>query len=133
MKRKGIDASAEQLLHLRNIKIIEQIGNNVKRLINAVVIILLAYWFFDAVKAYAGKESYADVNVIFNLLAKIEAKIWVPYVVGISSFIYGIREMKLRKKKTKYLSSRITKLEKLLDENRSSSGLNHFGETNEGD
>ncbi len=133
MNKKVTDTSEEQLRHLRNIKIIEQIGNNVKRLINAVITISLGYWFFDAVKAYAGKASYADVNVAFNLLATIKATIWVPYAVGISSFVYGIREMKLRKKKTKYLSSRIAKLEKLLDENRSSSGLNHFGETNEGD
>lgn len=91
---------------------------------------LIAYFGFDAFKAFAGETtalSFAS-SLIFKTFLDIK------YVFSISigglGFILYWRERKLKRRAIRRLSTRIKELELHIDPNRSSSKLNPDGTTN---
>lgn len=78
---------------------------------------------------FAGGESTADIDILYQLATDLSADKWVAYILGGGGIIYGIRKRKLRKEYIERMSGRIESLEKRVDPGRSSSGLPETGDT----
>ncbi|WP_022949551.1 hypothetical protein [Methylohalobius crimeensis] len=101
-----------------------------------IIVLLLRYGFFLglayigylSLKELAGKATIADIA--FTFLGKQAVSNWGYNLALFVSIIWALTERKLRLRKTKYLSERPKNLEKQIDPNRTSSGLQPTGETN---
>ena len=94
-------------------------------------IFLCAYYFFDAIKVFAGKDTNA--NVLLDLISNMKFDKWIGYVFGFGGLIYGaIRNMQLKKTRKSH-SNHIRELEKIIDPERQKSRLNQYGETHDDD
>lgn len=100
----------------------------IRAVIQGVVWISLAYLGVQAISHLAGKSTAA--NFAFSYFTSADSNYGLPWVVAFISVIYGLAERRLRMRKTKYFSNRITKLEKQFDVNRTSSELLTDGQTN---
>jgi hypothetical protein len=113
----------------RNIALISSVASIIKTFFWASATFGIFYFGFDALKAFAGEFSTADLNFI----ASGEVNKWVPVLISIliggPGFAYGWRQRKLRKKYIDRYTERIKILEKYIDPDRSSSGLTSTGET----
>jgi len=85
----------------------------------------------DAVKSFAGKQSFADLR--FGILADIRFVYTVSMAVGAAGAGLYLRERKLHRKTRERLATRITTLEKGIDPARTSSLLTSLGQTRQED
>lgn len=94
------------------------------------VALLIAKEFFDAIKAFAGKETFTSFLVtIFGELG-LNGSITISIALSGFSVVWALGERSLRHRKVRYLQDRIVSLERELDPDRSSSGLTTSGRTN---
>lgn len=105
----------------------------VKKIIGVSPYIIVGYLFFDTLKAFAGRNSFADINILTQFLVNLKVNEWFAWIIAGGSTIFGLRERRLRKNKVGYLTDRIHELEQNLDPSRSSSELTKTGETKKGD
>ena len=89
------------------------------------------YWFTDAIKAFAGNET--DANILMDILFDLRANQWIGFIFGGGGLIYGAIRNKQLKNTRKTMGDHIRKLEKKFDPERESSRLNKYGETHEDD
>jgi hypothetical protein len=116
---------AQASLFLRNITKI------IGYLIRYGCISACAYYLFDALKTFSGKETSA--NFLFNFLINIKFDKWIGYLFGLGGMIYGsVRNMQLKKTRQAH-SDHIRELETKLDPDRQKSRLNQYGETHDDD
>ncbi len=80
-----------------------------------------------AIIALAGEETTA--NFAFSYFTGADSTYGIPWLAASVGVAYGYGERRLRQRKTRHFQSRITKLEQLIDKNRSSSGLATDGQT----
>lgn len=90
---------------------------------------LMVCFFFasESIKALAGNDTTA--NFAFSYFTSSESTYGIPWLAAVAGFIYGYGERRLRQRKTRHFQGRITKLESIIDKNRSSSGLATDGQT----
>lgn len=108
--------------------------------VKSVMWVFIALSMVLVVEALAGKNTSAtlnltldtDANVYVELLSRIDSAKYA-WLLAIAGILYGLFERELRRRKTAYLQGRITKLEKMIDPQRESSGLTPRGETSEED
>lgn len=116
-------------------RLISQVIDGVSRLARAAVyggvVVCVAYYARDAVIAFAGKHT--DANLAFSALANLQADRWFAYFFGASGVGYGLRERKLRRETTARLTTRPEALELRLHPGRTSSGLTPNGKTRQED
>lgn len=117
-------------------------GKPVNTLIRCTAWVFVAYFFApylpdlsNALTAFAGKETKADIRVEgeFNNGGATETKDdstteILLLLVALGSVGYGRRQRKLKGDVTERLTKRITELEMMIDNNRSSSGLTSRGD-----
>lgn len=138
-KNNKRDLNPDQRLHLY-LYVVDRVTSIVMLIVKSVMWVLIALSMVLVAEALAGKNTSAtlnltldtDANVYIELLSRINSAkyAWLLAIVGI---LYGLIERELRRRKTAYLQGRITKLEKILNPQRESSGLTPRGETNEED
>ena len=97
----------------------------------ATVLVLIAYFGTDALKAFAGKVSVGSFMLSFAGLLNLTVKVSIA-ISGVSLAGWGI-EIARHRATVKRLSRRNKKLEKQIDENRTSSGLRKNGTTRKED
>jgi len=85
----------------------------------------------DALKAFAGKQSFADLR--FGIFADIRIVYTVSMAVGAAGAGLYLRERRLHRKTRERLGTRITMLEKQIDPARTSSLLTSLGLTRQED
>ena len=90
-----------------------------------------AWVLSDALKAFAGKQSVANLN--FGLFADIRFAYTISMAVGATGAGLYLRERGLHRKTRERLAARNTDLEKILDPNRASSLLTSLGLTRQED
>jgi hypothetical protein len=89
------------------------------------------YWFFDAVRSFAGLETNA--NILIKLVLGMKIDKWIAYIFGGGACAYGaIRNQQLKQTRKRH-SEHIRDLEQRLDPDRQKSRLNKYGETHEDD
>lgn len=109
-------------------KVVDSVTMLVHALIRYGGVALPFYFMYRAAEVLAGKTTTADIGLkMFGSLTITET---VGYGLGLAGTLYGLKERKLRRDKTKYLQDRIQKLEKQMDPKRSSSRLTARGTTN---
>ncbi|MEJ2228086.1 MAG: hypothetical protein P8Y67_07595, partial [Alphaproteobacteria bacterium] len=87
----------------------------------------LAYCGYLSITALAGKFTSAEFLV--NILAKENISVTLAWSIGAIGLIYGYIQRTLRKNTVERLQSRIVKLERHIDDRRSSSKLTPRGDT----
>lgn len=97
-----------------------------KEIIKAVTYLGIAVLCYLSISVLAGKKTEAA----FLLGYFGESNHSLPWIGMVISVVYALFERRLRKRKTEYLQSRNTELEKLIDPQRSTSGLLSTGESN---
>jgi hypothetical protein len=91
----------------------------------------MVYCFFDAIKAFSGETTAA--NILIRLVADLKINQWLGYLLGGGGLIYGGIRTRQLKRTRKDHADYIRQLELLRDPKRQSSRLNPLGETNEND
>ncbi|HXQ52880.1 MAG TPA: hypothetical protein VN802_17440 [Stellaceae bacterium] len=89
------------------------------------------YWVHVVLLAYAGTSTFANVAISFVTDFKLDRVL--AYGFGAGGVGYGLRQRKLRRKNIERLAPRAAMLEKIIDPNRTSSGLTPQGTTQPGD
>lgn len=89
---------------------------------------VLGYFALGAIQALAGVETSADIAI--QVLANIDISVYIAWGGSLAFFLLMLRERRLRKKLIKRYHPEQVEAELKIDENRSSSGLTHDGETN---
>ena len=87
----------------------------------------VAYYLKDALIAFAGKHT--DANLVFSVLANLQADRWFAYLFGIVGGGYGLAERSLKRRTIRRLTARTAELELRLDPNRTTSQLTPRGTT----
>lgn len=88
------------------------VADVVKALIAGAVVVLGLYFISDTIKAFAGKESQAAVDIPIDGIAS-----WVTtFLFG----VWGVFQHRVRKSETERFTSRIRELELRIDPGRSS-------------
>jgi hypothetical protein len=108
---------------------------NVTKILGNIVrwgaICFCVYWFMDSIKAFAGKET--DANILMDIILSLRANHWIGFVFGGGGLVYGGIRNKQLKNTRETMGDHIRKLEKEIDPNRQNSRLNKYGETHEDD
>lgn len=134
---KSLTAAQRFQLYLH---IVDRSTSIIMLAIKAAIVFGFLFAIVSVFEAIAGKATTADINLSLNADANIFVQLFsrlgsskFAWAVAIAGIVYGLSERELRRRKTAYLQGRITKLEKMLDSNRESSGLTERGETSLGD
>lgn len=99
---------------------------------------LIMYFIYLSIDALAGKFTMADIKVVTGLVTErpnSKSTNWWPFfgiagcIVGILGLIYGWGQRKLRQSYIEHRPDRYEKLEKIIDQKRSSSLLTSKGDT----
>lgn len=89
--------------------------------------ILCFYFGSQSIASLAGNTTTA--NVAISYFTGADSTYGLPWIAAIVGLGYGLAQRKLRQQKTRHFQDRITKLESIIDKNRSSSGLTTDGQT----
>ncbi len=115
----------------RRFRLISQAIDGVLKLGRTVVVggvvVWVAYYLKDALIAFAGKHT--DANLVFSVLANLQADRWFAYLFGVVGGGYGLAERGLKRRTTRRLTARTAELELRLDPTRTSSQLTPRGTT----
>lgn len=109
------------------------ISTSLRTLIISAASCFIIYWMADALKAFAGKESLADLNFFVGALADMKLRIGATIALTGSGWAYGLKQRQLRRNTVERLATRITELETKNDPNRSSSQITRRGTTRKED
>jgi hypothetical protein len=90
-------------------------------------LVAIAYFGASGVSALAGTSTDAKIGV--NFLADVRVSSVVSWLVASGGVGYGLRQRQLRRQTVERLGNRVPKLERSIDERRSSSGLSPTGST----
>lgn len=93
--------------------------------------VAIAYFLADAVKELAGKTTLA--HILFGLMGGVSLESKVSWGIAAVCFVWASIERHLRRHKTKYLTERLRKIEKMIDPGRTTSHLTPYGDTNPND
>ena len=107
------------------------IGSFVHVLIPWVAAVLIANYFYRSVSSLAGQYTFAQIGIRF--LGDFRISEGLAYLFGAGGIFYGIQRHRLQQDIVERTAKRIADLEKLLDQQRSSSRLTPRGTTRPGD
>lgn len=90
--------------------------------------VAMAYYAKEAIEALAGKTTL--VNAVVGFLGQQSIGGIIQKTVMLVAIVWAMTERRERRRKTRYFSSRLQKLEIELDKKRTSSGILPDGTTN---
>ena len=94
----------------------------------ATAVVILGWCTRDVLIAFAGQSTKADV--IVQLIADFRLAVVLPWLLAAGGVGYGVRQKQLKEKAVQRLTRRPHELEKIIDPERTSSGLTPRGRTN---
>jgi len=124
VKKARGEKEAEARLRLQ-VKIIDLLSTVVVYGSKYGALALIFYWMTDALKAFAGQQTIADLA--FKFLADIKMPQWLAYVFGVGGIGWAYAERKLRQRTVAHMASSKEEAEKRLDPGRTSSNLTARG------
>ena len=101
------------------------------RVTKTIIILGSFYFVFLMINSLAGQTTIA--NIFLAIIADINYKDSIFLILGLSGWIFGIFQMKLRRKDIKRLSEKNDRLEKIVNPNKTSSYITTEGRTNKED
>jgi hypothetical protein len=127
-KNKSKETLQAEITFLKRGGIAEQVGTVIQAMLKWSALAFAFWCFKEAVIAYAGKTS--EANVIVSFLGTMEISNAIAWIFGAGGVAYGYKQRNLKAETVERLQSRIKELEKKFDSRRSSSQLTTKGETN---
>jgi hypothetical protein len=109
------------------------IAGSLRPLIYCACIVLVVHFGTDAIKAFAGRVSTADLSFVISIMASQKFSFTASATLAGSGWFYGFRQRNLRRNTVERLQPRIAELEKMLDSRRTSSQLTTRGATRKED
>lgn len=125
-KKSRVEPEAE-LKSVRRERTISEVGRTLRHLANVGFGAWVLNGLFDAIEAYAGEVTVA--NVVLRFLGELNWAVNLSWTLTLSVSVLWWRERKTRKDKVENLTERTQQLEKRLDDKRTSSKLTPRGET----
>jgi hypothetical protein len=117
--------------YLLSYKKIDSVTTVVREVVKWAAIVLIVRYGYYAIAVLAGRSTFADIVVRF--LANLKVSDGILYLVTGGSICYGVGQRYLRRRHIKRVVPAKNRLERMLDPNRSSSGLTPKGTTQPGD
>jgi hypothetical protein len=108
-------------------KTLDVLSTSLQAAIKWGALVCIAYLASKSIGILAGKVTLADIGIGF--LANVKLSQGISYIACIGGVAYGLRERKLRRDAIQHLSGRKRDLERMIDHQRSSSGLTPRGTT----
>lgn len=108
-------------------KRLDVIGSTIHALIRWGSLAIIAFIVFGGLGQFAGQ--YTSANVIISLFGELNISEALAYIFGAGGVGYGMQQRQLRRKNIERLAERPRQLEKVIDAQRSSSGLRADGTT----
>lgn len=108
--------------------IVAGIGSAIRSIPWCIVLFAVAWFTRDVLIAYAGQTTNA--NIVVRLLADLRVAVLLPWAVAAGGVVYGVRQKHLKEQAIERLTKRPHELERVIDPNRTSSGLTLRGRTN---
>ncbi|CAI2716936.1 hypothetical protein [Nitrospina watsonii] len=137
MAQQDNQSRVDELKVLKQIEIIKAISDIFHALIKFGAILGCVFFVAQSatasITALAGKESIAYLQLMAELNINRTLVDVLFFIFGAGGVTYGIRSERFRRKDVERLTTRIKKLEELLDPNRTSSGLDPTGQNIPGD
>jgi hypothetical protein len=112
-------------------KKIDSVATVVREAVKWAAIVLIVRYGYYAIAILAGHSTFADIAVRF--LANLKVSDGILYLLTGGSIAYGVGQRYLRRRHIKRVVPAKNQLERILDPNRSSSGLTPKGTTHPGD
>lgn len=125
---KNARTPREELRTRARIRIAELAASVIMEGIRWGGIVAIMYFFFRSIESLSGRTTVADVGIKF--IADMKFSEVFAYLFGGGGMLYGLKQRQFARRKTEYLATRNTELEKRIDPNRTSSTLPPTGETN---
>jgi hypothetical protein len=113
------------------LQLIDRVAQSFNSLIRAIMVIGVAYECVEAIRALAGQDTAVLVTFLTNTGSGLTAVAGAG--VGGLGGVYGLWQRRLRQRSIAHLAPRLARYEKLVDPNRTSSGLTETGLTNPDD
>ena len=85
------------------------------------------YFGSQSIASLAGNNTTA--NFAISYFTSADSTYGLPWIAALAGLGYGFLERKIRQQKTRHFQDRITKLERIIDRKRSTSGLTTDGQT----
>jgi hypothetical protein len=117
--------------YLLSYKKIDSVTTVVRDALKWAAIVLIARYGYYTIAVVAGRSTFADIVVRF--LANLKVSDGICYLLTGGSICYGVGQRYLRRRHIKRVVPAKNRLERMLDPNRSSSGLTPKGTTQPGD
>jgi len=117
--------------YLLSYKKIDSVTTVVREAVKWAAIVLIVRYGYYAIAVLAGHSTFADIAVRF--LANLKVSEGILYLLTGGSIVYGVGQRHLRRRHIKRVVPAKNQLERMLDPNRSSSGLTPKGTTQPGD
>lgn len=105
--------------------------DTVRTLIRYACYVAVAWIVYLCVRQIAGQETTAQI--LLGLLVDVGSRTWVAWLIAVVMVVWALLERGEKRRKTLYLSGRISALEQQLDPRRTSSELMPTGETRKED
>jgi hypothetical protein len=96
----------------------------------SAAVIIVAYGY-KSIVALAGHRTYADIGI--RVLGNLKVSDGILYLFGVSGWVYGLGERRLRRNNIRRLAPAKNDLERIIDPRRTSSNLTTTGTTQPGD
>lgn len=113
--------------YLLSYKKIDSVTTVVRDALKWAAIVLIARYGYYTIAVLAGRSTFADIVVRF--LANVKVSDGILYLLTGGSICYGVGQRYLRRRHIKRVVPAKNRLERMLDANRSSSGLTPKGTT----
>jgi hypothetical protein len=117
--------------YLLSYKKIDSVTTVVRETVKWAAIVLIVRYGYYAIVVLAGRSTFADIVVRF--LANLKVSDGILYLLAGGGICYGVGQRYLRRRHIKRVVPAKNRLERMLDPNRSSSGLTPKGTTQPGD
>jgi hypothetical protein len=134
MSKKPRHRNADQ----SRFKVWEIVGGIVEKIVVYGSVLGIAVCFYLSIDTLAGRDTNAKIDLSANLQV-CEAPDWPYWLAGLcfaaalAGVAYGYAQLQSKRETIAALTTYTTKLEALLDVNRTSSGISKDGSTNPGD
>lgn len=112
-------------------EMMRQVGGVIREAIRWGAMVLMTYFLYRATECLAGKTTLASIG--WKFMADVKVSVAIAWIFGVSGVLYGLAQLRLRRKVVQQLSGRLSTYQRELDPKRSSSLLTSRGETREED
>jgi len=108
--------------------IVSNVTEGIVKIVKYLVIFGIAVYAFKSISVLSGNST--DANFVLKVIADLKMNQWFGYFFGIGGITYGGYQKNLRNKNISRTGNENSKLMKIIDSNKGTSGLEIDGSSN---